>query len=70
MAKPMPPCTRDCPRRSMVCHDKEICPEWGDYQTALAAWHAAIQGAKKKEDDLRVARRTDHARQQWMKKQK
>ena len=39
MSKPTPPCKPDCPRRSIVCHDPEVCEEWGIYQKELAEFH-------------------------------
>ena len=70
VSKPKPPCTRECPRRSMVCHDREICPDWGRYQDELSAWKLMVYSAKQKEDDLLVARRTEQARRKWQRQQK
>ena len=70
MPKPAPPCTPDCPRRSWVCHNREVCPDWGTYQDELAAWNAMIYAAKQEEDDLRTARRAELARQKWQKRKR
>ena len=59
MSKPLPPCDPKCPRRSMVCHDRAVCPDWGPYQDALAAWHKMILDAKRPEYDYNDARRVD-----------
>lgn len=56
MSKPQPPCSRDCPRRSLVCHDPDICPEWGKYQDDLAAFHRARNDALKEMADVHYVR--------------
>lgn len=38
--KPMPPCGRNCQKRSAIpnCHDPALCVDWATYQEALAKW--------------------------------
>lgn len=26
------PCTQECPRRHVGCHDRNVCPAWGAYE--------------------------------------
>lgn len=70
MSKPKPPCTRECPRRSFDCHNREVCPDWGRYEDELAAWNAMVFSEKQKVADLRVARRVEQAHRKWQKRQK
>lgn len=52
----MPPCGRYCPKRSQVCHDREVCPEWGIYEDELAAWHKMLRDARRAESDYNGTR--------------
>ncbi|MBQ7778366.1 MAG: hypothetical protein IJ396_05605 [Oscillibacter sp.] len=56
MSQPLPPCDPKCPRRSWICHDRKICPEWGKYQDEMAAWRQMLQAAKREQDDFGAVR--------------
>lgn len=58
MIKPLPPCGRECPDRSVSpnCHDPAICPKWGSYQEALRAYNAQEQKERRSLDDYQAVR--------------
>ena len=56
MRRPEPPCAPDCPRRSWVCHNREICLEWGKYEDAMEQYRTITAQNKKAEKDLKEYR--------------
>lgn len=56
MRRPDPPCAAVCPRRSPGCHDPEVCPAWGEYQTALAEYKAILAAGRRAVDDYEKVR--------------
>lgn len=34
------PCTQDCPNRKAGCHDRRVCPAWGEYEDREATRRA------------------------------
>ena len=59
MSQPLPPCTPDCPKRSWVCHDRKVCPDWGKYQDEMAAWKQMLQAARREQEDFDAVRKKD-----------
>lgn len=57
MSAPKPPCAPACPRRSSTCHNRKFCEEWGVYEDAQAAYKAAVEAAKREDDDYASARK-------------
>lgn len=51
------PCTKDCPRRAEGCHNREICPEWGEYENHYKAERAAAAAAGNAWRDFSSVRR-------------
>lgn len=51
------PCTKDCPKRSAACHNREICPDWGKYEDAYMAQRQAAAAAGKAHRDFAAVRR-------------
>lgn len=43
--KPPWPCTKDCPRRTAYCHNREVCPDWGMYEDAYKDQREAAAAA-------------------------
>lgn len=68
MGKPLPPCVPDCEKRSLNCHNREVCAAWGRYQVALAEYRRCVKAAKRQEDDFTTARRLDRAQREWRRK--
>lgn len=56
--KPMPPCGRNCPKRSSIpnCHDPAVCGDWAAYQKALAEWNYALKAESREKADLKAAK--------------
>lgn len=54
----MPPCHKDCPKRSTVCHDRKVCPDWGVYQDELKAFNEMRRRRKDAETDYQVVLHT------------
>lgn len=50
----VPPCTKDCPRRRAQpnCHNREYCPEWGEFEDAEAARKTEKRKQVEKERDI------------------
>ena len=42
----IPPCTKDCPKRSPVCHFKDNCPEHDAWKSAENVKNAALDKSK------------------------
>lgn len=66
--KPIHPCKKDCPRRRAGCHNRKICPEWGEYEDAYQAYYeaetAAIEAREAFVDVRRGAeKKSEHRRQ-------
>lgn len=59
MRQPKPPCTRDCPERSIVCHNPKICPKWGQYQRDYAAWREFLRKNRREEGDYEGVRKAN-----------
>lgn len=59
MSRLKPPCSADCPRRSIVpnCHNPDICPDWARYMEEKEAEREAEDKAKGAESDLSMERR-------------
>lgn len=38
--KPIPPC-KDCPERTMICHNPEVCAKWKTYLHEKTAYDIA-----------------------------
>ena len=57
--KPQPPCTRDCPRRSILpnCHSVDFCPDWAEYLESMRAWADMRGKALRADADVSSARR-------------
>lgn len=55
--KPAWPCTKDCPRRTPYCHNREICTEWGKYEDAYKAERSAAAAAAQAQRDFSDVRR-------------
>lgn len=54
--KPVPPCICNCPNRSMVCHDRNICPAWGKFEDDMVEWREAIKKANDEQRDVAKVR--------------
>lgn len=39
------PCTKDCPRRTAYCHNRDVCPDWGKYEDAYRVEREAAEAA-------------------------
>lgn len=50
------PCTKDCPRRTPYCHNREVCPDWGKYEDADRANRAKAEAARKAGRDFSAVR--------------
>lgn len=61
MSAPPPPCGLHCPHRSISpnCHDPVICPKWGAYIAARAAFCEAITRGRQVENDYSEVRKTN-----------
>ena len=51
------PCTKNCPRRTAYCHDREVCPDWGKYDDAYKAEREAVAAATQAKWDFSDVRR-------------
>lgn len=57
MGRPKHPCARQCPRRSVGCHNKDYCPDWGKYEEAMARFRVSESKRKQAEADCKGTNR-------------
>lgn len=50
------PCTQDCPRRKLGCHDADVCEAWGEYEVKVKAKAQADDAKWKAMEDLGAVR--------------